>query len=74
MEYMIEIYKDGNESENGVGSGIAVFTDKHLTFHLQYKLAERGSNRQAEQLAIARTLEKMKDLHQMLSTPTAEYH
>jgi hypothetical protein len=32
MEYMIEVYTDGSKSENGVGSGIAIFIDKHLTF------------------------------------------
>ena len=30
-EYMIEAYMDGSKSENGVGSGIAVSIDKHLT-------------------------------------------
>jgi ribonuclease HI len=63
MEYMIEVYMDGSKSENGVGSGIAIFIDKHLTFQLKYKLLERCSNNQAEQLAIAKALEKMKDLY-----------
>ena len=49
---MIEVYTDGNKSENGVGSWIAAFIDKHPTFQLQYKLAERCSNSQAEQLAV----------------------
>jgi hypothetical protein len=39
MEYVIEVYTDGSKSENGVGSGIAIFIDKHLTFQLKYKLA-----------------------------------
>jgi len=52
MEYKIEIYMDGSKSANGVCSGIAIFIDKHLTFLLKYKLAERCSNIQAEQLAI----------------------
>ena len=63
MEYMIEVYMDGSKSENGVGCRIAVFIDKHLTFQLKYKLSERCSNSQAEQLAIAKALEKMKDLY-----------
>jgi ribonuclease HI len=62
---MIEAYTDGSKSENGVGSGIAVFIDKHLTFQLKYKLAERCSNNQAELFAVAKALEKMKDLHQL---------
>jgi ribonuclease HI len=65
MEYMIEVYTDGSKSENGVGSGIVIFIDKHLTFQLKYKLVERCSNNQAEQPAIAKVLEKMKDLHQL---------
>jgi hypothetical protein len=65
MEYVIEVYTDGSKSENGLGSRIAIFIDKHLTFQLKYKLAERCSNSQAEQLAIAKVLEKMKDLHQL---------
>jgi ribonuclease HI len=58
-EYKIEVYMDGSKSANGVGSGIAIFTDKHLTFQLKYKLAGRCSNYQAEQFAIAKALEKL---------------
>jgi ribonuclease HI len=65
MEYMIEVYTDGSKSENGVGYGIAIFIDKRLTFQLKYKLAERCSTNQAEQLAVAKALGKMKDLHQL---------
>ena len=61
-EYMIEVYTDGSKSPSGVGSGIAIFKKKHLTFQLKYKLAERCSNNQAEQLAIAKALEKIQDL------------
>jgi len=50
MEYMIEVYTDGNKSENGVDFGIAIFIDKHLTFTLKYKLGERCSNNQASKL------------------------
>jgi ribonuclease HI len=45
--------------------GIAIFTDKHLTFQLKYKLARRCSNNQAEQFTIAKALEKMKDLYHL---------
>ena len=57
---MIEVYTDGSKCENGVGSGIAIFIDKHPTFQLKCKLLERCSNIHAEQLAIAKA-EKMKD-------------
>jgi ribonuclease HI len=65
MEYVIEAYTDGSKSENGVGSGIAIFIDKHVTFQLKYKLTERCSNNQAELFAFAKALEKMKDLQQL---------
>ena len=61
-DYMIEVYTDGSKSTSGVGSGIEIFIDKHLTFQLKYKLAERCSNNHAEQLAIAKALEKIQDL------------
>jgi ribonuclease HI len=65
LQYAIAVYTDGCKIENGVGSGIAILIDKHLTFQLKWKLAEKCSNNQAEQLAIAKALEKMKDLHQL---------
>jgi len=58
-EYTIEIYTDGSKSSSGVGSGIAIFVNKHLKLQLTYKLAEKCSNNQAEQLAIVKTLEKL---------------
>jgi len=51
--------------QNGVGSGVAIFINKHFTFQLQYKLAERCSNNQAEQLAIDKALQKVKGLDQL---------
>jgi len=43
MEYMIEVYMDGSKSENGVGSRIAIFNDKHLTFQLKYVPCQRDA-------------------------------
>ena len=65
MNYKIEIYMDCSKSEKGVGSGIAIFIDGSLTFQLWYKLAQKCSNNQAEQLAIAKALGKVRDLHQL---------
>jgi ribonuclease HI len=64
-EYTIEVYTDGSKSISGVGSGIAIFINKHLAFQLMYKLVERCSNNQAEQLAIAKALEKIQDLNHL---------
>jgi len=60
-EYTIEVYTGGSESPSGVGAGIAIFKNKHLVFQLRYKLAERCSNNQVEQLVIAKALEKIQD-------------
>jgi ribonuclease HI len=65
MEYKIEVYTDGSKSANGVCYGIAIFIDKQLTFQLKYELAEKCSNSQAEQVAIVKALEKMKDLQKL---------
>ena len=40
-----------------MGSGIAIFTGKVLTEQLKFKLADRCTNNQAEQLAIVKALE-----------------
>ena len=58
MEYVIEVYTDGSKIEKGVGSGIAIFIDKHLTFQLMYKQSERCFINQAEQLSIAKRWRK----------------
>jgi len=44
----------------GVGSGIAIFENNQMS-HQMYKLADECSNNQAEQLAIVKALEKLKD-------------
>jgi ribonuclease HI len=43
-----------------VVSGVAVFTGKVLTEQLKFKLDDRCSNNQAEQLAIVKALEVLK--------------
>jgi ribonuclease HI len=53
----ITVYTDGSKSENGVGSGVAIFIGKELVTQLKYKLDNRCSNNQAEQLAIVKVLE-----------------
>jgi ribonuclease HI len=51
------IFTDGSKSEQGVGSGVAVFIGKVLTEQLKFQLDNRCSNNQAEQLAIVKALE-----------------
>ena len=52
----MEIYTDGSKNEKGLGSGVAIFADGNLTHQLRYKLAEKCSNNQAEQLAMVEAL------------------
>ena len=69
------MYTDGSKSPSGVGAGIAIFMNKHLVFQLRHKLAGRCSNNQDEQLAIAKTLEKIQDLsHLQENQRTAAIH
>jgi len=55
----IQIYTDGSKNEQGVGAGVAIFSGKELVSKLKYKLDNRCSNNQAEQLAIAKALEAL---------------
>ena len=65
VEYTIEIYMDSSKNENGVGSGVAIFVNGSLTPQLQYKLAQKCSDNQAEQLAIVKALIKLRDMHKV---------
>ena len=59
VEPFWQIYTDGSKSEQGVGSGVAVFKGKVLTEQLKFKVDKRCSNNQAEQLAIVKALEAL---------------
>jgi len=52
-----QAYTDGSENEEGVGSGIAVFVGGNLKTTPRYRLNERCSNNQAEQMEILKALE-----------------
>ena len=47
--YVLNIYTDGSKSEDGVGSGVAVFQNNELTYQLKFRLDTNCSNNQAEQ-------------------------
>jgi ribonuclease HI len=55
--HYIHAYTDGCKNDIGVGSGIANCSDNSLTTCLKYRLNERCSNNQTEQMAILRALE-----------------
>jgi ribonuclease HI len=60
-EFTMQIYTDGSKSEHGIRSGVAIFTGNELTF----KLDNRCSNNQAEQLAIVKALEEIEGTTQI---------
>jgi ribonuclease HI len=53
----VQIFTDGNKSEQGVGAGVAIFMGTELVSQLKYRLDNTCSNNQAEQLAIVKALE-----------------
>ena len=57
----IKAYTDGSKSEAGVGAGIAMYQDNNLTSTL-YRLSERCTNNQAEQIAILKALEHIQSM------------
>jgi ribonuclease HI len=55
----IQIYTDGSKNKQGVEAEVAIFSGKELVTKLKYKLDNRCSNNQAEQLAVAKALEAL---------------
>jgi ribonuclease HI len=56
-ESLWQVFTNGSKSKQGVGSGVAVFKGQELMEQLKFKLENRCSNNQAEQLAIIKALE-----------------
>ena len=61
-EYTVEAYTDGSKTEEGVGSGVAVFVNNVLKHQKKYKLNTQCSNNQVEQYAILMALKTIADL------------
>ena len=54
----IQAYTDGSKSDSGVGAGVVIFLDNtKLVPTMQYRLNERCTNIQVEQMAILKALE-----------------
>jgi len=53
----IQAYRDGSKSDLAVGAGVVIFLDNNIIKTMQYRLNERCSNNQAEQMAILKALE-----------------
>jgi hypothetical protein len=60
--HYIHAYTDSSKNEVGVGSGIVIFSGSSLKATLKYRLNERCTNNQAEQMAILKVLEYMQHL------------
>ena len=65
QEYTVEIYTDGSKNSGGVGSGIVIFENNHVPLQLKYRLAPECSNNQAEQLAIVKALQTLRDFRHL---------
>ena len=69
MEHTIHIYTDGSKTEQGVGSGIAIYVNNKLTHQVKHKLNNRCSNNQAEQTAILKALYALETIKLDNNTP-----
>jgi len=58
----IQVCIDGSKQEHGVGSGVVIFNGSEMIAKLQFKLDNRCSNNQAEQLATLKAIEKLEVL------------
>ena len=63
LDDAIQIFTDGSKSAQGVGVGIAIFIHNKLVQQRRLTLHSKCSNNQAEQLAIVKTMETIKELH-----------
>ena len=58
----IQAYTDAIKSDLGVGAGVVIFLDNYLIKTMQYRLNERCTNNQAEQMAILKALEYVQNM------------
>jgi hypothetical protein len=73
-EQTIQVYTNRSKSEHGVGSGVATFVKDELKAQHNYKLDNRCSNNQAEQLAIVKELEMIHETNIEEKTPPHDRH
>jgi ribonuclease HI len=64
-----QAYTDGSKSEQGVGSGAAIFIGTKIATQIKLKLDNRCSNNQADQLAIIKALEAIDTISIEESSP-----
>jgi ribonuclease HI len=59
----IQIFTDSSKSTQGIGAGIAIFIQNKLAHQRRLTLHRNCSNNQAEQLAIVKAMETIKEIH-----------
>jgi ribonuclease HI len=59
----VQIFTDGSKSEQRVGAGVAIYTAGAHQSSLIYRLHERCTNNQAEQIAILKSLVHINKMH-----------
>ena len=69
QDQTIQAYTDGSKNEHGFGSGVTIFVGKELAVQLKFKLADKCSNNQAEQLAIFKALEVIETIEITENSP-----
>jgi ribonuclease HI len=68
-DQIIHAYTDGSKIRHGVGSGVALYIGIDLVLQEKFKLDNRCSNNQVEQLAITKTLEAIGKIDITEDTP-----
>jgi len=68
-EATITAYTDGSKHQRGVGSGVVIFKGRDIITIKKFKLEDRCSNNQAEQVAIRKALEEIELLDKESITP-----
>ena len=59
----LENFTDGSKTKQGVGAGVAIYTRGTLTWSLKFRLHDKCTNNQAEQMAILKSLLHMTKEH-----------
>jgi len=65
----IQTYTDVSKQEQGVGSGAVIFKGSEMIAKLQFKLDNKCSNNQAEQLDKLKALEKLEGMNKKSINP-----
>ena len=67
----IHAYTNGSKTRHGVGSGVALYIGTDLAMQEKFKLDNRCSNNQADQLVIIKALEAIGEIDVTEDTPVS---